>query len=800
MRYNKTTMQHIGGLGDHLRRGARFLIYTMGFLMPLFFLPWTLDPLDINKQTLFVLLTLLAALLWIGSMMVDRAITVRRGWVNALPLLLVAAFGIPAYYSLSPYLSWVGQSSQAYTSALTMITGALLFFVMSNLFASRSSHKLMHTVLLFSATLTAVIGVCSLLGWNMFPGSLGEILAFNTVGTLNSLAIFLSVMSIFALATWLAHKPNDSLLHEGLLGLLERIATPVLAILTFIALLALDYSVTWGIFSAGLLVLLTFVVFRSGAFTSRKRVWVPGAFLIASLLFWFLLPSPFTTQVPLEVSLNHTSSLDIASNALGLYSSSYGSGPGTYLFDYAQFHGQQINETSFWAARFDRGSSFALTLLPTIGFVGVTAFASFLLLLLFRGLRQVFVPTSRDEWLESFIHLTPWLTLIIAGFIYPYNFTLTFSLLLFSGLIGSQMMGRISSRSFANAPKLSLAFSAAFTTGSLVFLIGIFMISQMYAAEAAFARAAHLDRGDGQLQEIVDELDRAAVLNRFNDTYYRNLSEALLLRVAEQLNGVSGVDALTPESQQYIQSLIAATVNASVHATDLSPYNVQNWLVRGAVYRELAPIQHSVVPFALEAYARAVELEPLNPAYWTEYGLAYLIAAQAAQPLAVATDQEIASKAQADVQVYLSNAESVFARAIELKPDYSKAHFQLGVTYKRQGRLDDAITKLESVAEYNALDVGVHFQLGLLYLERLGAEDIESAEQVLGRTVELAPSYSNARWFLATVYEAQDDLSSAIGQVEAVLALNPGNSLVETRLDRLLRGEVSGEVPDAIEE
>jgi len=121
------------------------------------------------------------------------------------------------------------------------------------------------------------------------------------------------------------------------------------------------------------------------------------------------------------------------------------------------------------------------------------------------------------------------------------------------------------------------------------------------------------------------------------------------------------------------------------------------------------------------------------------------------------------------------------------------------VTYELQGRLDDAVGKMESIVQYNPFDVGVHFQLGILYLQRNISGDVERAQTILERTVLLLPSYSNARWFLASVYELQGDLTEAIMQVEAVLELNPGNQLVLNRLDRLSRGELEDEVQEAIE-
>ena len=64
----------------------------------------------------------------------------------------------------------------------------------------------------------------------------------------------------------------------------------------------------------------------------------------------------------------------------------------------------------------------------------------------------------------------------------------------------------------------------------------------------------------------------------------------------------------------------------------------------------------------------------------------------------------------------------------------------------------------------------------------------------------LRVSYANAHWFLASIYEQAGDIAAAVREVEAVLELNPGNDIVESRLERLLTGQISTEVPEAIEE
>lgn len=785
--------------GSHLLSAARSLLLILMFLVPLFFLPFTLEPLELNKQTLVLILTSAAALCWLASMLLEREVKIRRGWVNVLPWFFIAAFLVPALYSVAPYLSWVGAHRGEYTSVLTVVVLAVLFYLIANTFGDRRAHTLTHLILLLSADLAALLALLQLLGIDVLS-AIAPLLALNTVGTLGSFTTFLIVLSAFSLATLLSYHPHDSLLHEGIWGAIERLLSVFLIITTILFLLILDNSILWALFAVSLGILFTFIVFRAKDFPHYGRLIVSGILFLGTLVFWFVLPGISIFSVPIEVTPNTTSSLAVAEQTLSTYSSRWGSGPGTYVFDYSQFHDASLNQTDFWDTRFDSASSFVLTLVPTIGVFGMTSFGLFVVLLFIRSIVQVLRPPSRELWLESFIHIAPWLTLVVSAFLVPWNMTLVVTFGIFSGLLASQVMRQEWSKPFAKAAGTKLVICAVFVLLSFGFFIGIFVTSQRYAAEVAFSRAVALDRSGGDLQGIVALLDQASTLNASHDTYFRNLGEALLLRVDEELSGVSSIDTLTDESAQYVQSLTAASVNAVARATELSPNNVLNWLSRGMVYKELIPVLGEASAFAIASYQRATELEPLNPSNWTQLGQTYLAAAEQVRPLAASTDSTTAQSARTQLIAVLASAQESFEKAIELKPNYAPAHFQLAITYERQGRINDAIGKMENVAQYNQFDVGVFFQLGMLYLQRDGTGDMDRAKAAFEYAVKLAPGYSNAHWFLASIYEAQGDIATAVREVEAVLELNPENDLVEARLERLLTGQLSTEIPEAIEE
>jgi flagellar basal body-associated protein FliL len=187
--------------------------------------------------------------------------------------------------------------------------------------------------------------------------------------------------------------------------------------------------------------------------------------------------------------------------------------------------------------------------------------------------------STKGEWLRTVSVFVPWFLLTIAVFLFSFNAALIIALFVFSGLLIAQLDHTEKHLTFGRTRLMTVFSSILFGGFALVLFIGIFLTTERYAAEIAYAKAIRADRDKADTKEIVAWLDRAATLNRFQDDYYRVLSQALLLRVKDELKGASQKE-LSESSRTYVQSLIAASVNAAARATEISPYSVTNWLVR----------------------------------------------------------------------------------------------------------------------------------------------------------------------------------------------------------------------------
>ena len=153
-----------------------------------------------------------------------------------------------------------------------------------------------------------------------------------------------------------------------------------------------------------------------------------------------------------------------------------------------------------------------------------------------------------------------------------------------------------------------------------------------------------------------------------------------------------------------------------------------------------------------------------NPYIYTELGRVYL-----------ATEE-------------IDKAREQFQKALELKSDYAPAHFQMAAILVLEGKTGEAIEKMEIAKTLNPFDIGLAFQLGILYYND---KQFEKARAEFERAIGLNENYSNARYFLGLIYDRQDKKAEAISQFEKIAELNPDNEEVKKILANLRGGRAA---------
>lgn len=110
-------------------------------------------------------------------------------------------------------------------------------------------------------------------------------------------------------------------------------------------------------------------------------------------------------------------------------------------------------------------------------------------------------------------------------------------------------------------------------------------------------------------------------------------------------------------------------------------------------------------------------------------------------------------------------------RAIELKPDYPEAHYNLGAAYREIGDLDAALASYRRAAELAPGFADAHVDIGALLRER---RELEAAERSLRAALALKPDNAEALLELGNVSKNLGDWRGAIGHFRRALEIDPG--------------------------
>jgi tetratricopeptide (TPR) repeat protein len=250
----------------------------------------------------------------------------------------------------------------------------------------------------------------------------------------------------------------------------------------------------------------------------------------------------------------------------------------------------------------------------------------------------------------------------------------------------------------------------------------------------------------------IKNLEKAVAYNSGQVQYKIVLSQLYLSQALAEVRKPAEEQDL-----QKAQSGIARAIDLARIITEISPNNVAAWENRGLLYREVNNFVSGAADWATQSFAAAISLEPTNPVLHTELG-----------KLLLATKPE--------------DAKSEFDKAIALKSDYSDAVIQQALLLETDGKLQEAIKKLEEQVLANPYGIEALFQLGRLYYNN---QRTDEAILAFRQIIILSPDYSNAHYALGVIFSgrAQNDL--ALAEFKKVLELNPGNQDVIDKINAL---------------
>jgi tetratricopeptide (TPR) repeat protein len=758
-------------------------IYLLAFLVPIFFLPIVPSILELNKQILIVVLGGIAFLAWIGKLAWEGKIRVKKNFLLIPILLLLLILALNTIFSVYRDQSMWGSFGTESMSLVTIIALIAVFLVIMNSFNTRKKIDTLVLIIIGSSALANLYAIFQIFGKFIFKNASVAQNSFNTIGSVYALAIYLGAILILTVAMLLEKK-----------SLPVKIALIIFALLFIFTLIMVNFGTALIIFLIGMAVLLGLSIITSGSEEKNRALIIPMVVLTLILLAALIgkRSSIVRVQLPVEVGLSSSASYDVIK---GSWKDNFllGSGLSSYDLSYLKNKPSEINLTNFWSVKFNEASSRFFTLATTTGFLGAAAFlflVGSILVYIFSSFVKIF--GRNEEGTYTLIGLTSaWIYLTLVYFLYPSNITVDFlwwvataSLVVLISLVFQKKEEIISETS---SPRVSLVLSFVFVLIIVGFISLIFLEGQRYVAAVAYNKALASDAQGVKVDDLVSKLSQVVNLDPSRDLYHRNLSVALFAALNDRISK-KGISNLSENDRAEISNFYFAAEDEARNAINLNPKNPDNLVQLAQISQNVIGSKDGADEASRSNYMESLKYDPKNPSTYYQIGQIYLMMADL-ETAKNASQQQASSKAPQlsdKAKEYTASALQNFEKAVEIKNNYIPAQFMAAVSLDRLGKIDEAIAKLEDGKKMNPQDVGVVFQLGVLYYK---AEKLDAARNELEQAVKLADNYSNARYFLGLIYDKQGDKQKALEQFEKVAELNPDNADIKKIVANLQAGK-----------
>jgi len=757
------------------------LFYLAVFLTPIFFLDITFFPVELNKQMLVGVLFLATLIYLVAVFLKDGKLNLPHTYITYGVLSLFGAVLISSVLSEAQRVSFLAQSPD---SLFWVGIYVLAFFLGIYILKDRTSITITSAAFLSSAALLLLFAFLQLSEIFIFPFDFAQILNFNPVGTVFDMSFVLATAFVALVSYLLVAKPKDKKWERGLWLFASALALFILQI---------NFWKTWLALAIAFLIISAIVGYNYIKQNSKsfRPLLVPFFIIIVAMLGVFIRPNiPSFLSVPAEPEISFSASATIVRHSLDGANMVWGTGPGTFSYNYAAHRPVEINNSQFWNVRFDHAYSGIMTLLTTWGVLGLLA----LLFVLFSSYKVLLLGIMQKRSKGTDVHtygvaLGAFSVALFGGislFIYRANSVMLF--LLFAsvavGVSALAQMGNIKIRKFnlAFSPKTMLAssiFLIVLISSMLgaVYLVGANYVGQIYVGSA-------VDKVQNQdIEGAIEKLNLALDIGQKDDIVFRVASKIFILQAQEIINDV---DLDQEQRNTRFNQALQNAILAAQRAVERNPKEIQNYLQLGEVYEQVIGITSRALESAIATYEVARKLDLLNPSLLVAQARAYIGQAEVlqAQIQGVEEDQQQAIVQQRSNM--LNSAIEKLGEAIELKPNYVRARLLLADTHDTLGNPEVAIDQMEQLAQAYPLDSDIIFQLGTYYYKY---DYNEEAKDAFNKALTLTNGvYGSARFYLGLVLDRLGDSAGALAEFEILAQDNPDDQVVGQILDNLRTG------------
>ncbi len=400
---------------------------------------------------------------------------------------------------------------------------------------------------------------------------------------------------------------------------------------------------------------LIYMAFKSQAFQKKVGLFVISGITTVALVLGIAQILPGQPNSPSLMPFSAGWSLAVDQLKTGK-TALFGVGPDRFAITFSKFRPAILNQGDLWYARYSTSTNEWLTILTTMGIVGLV-----ILVVTILGFTKTVLQNRRNDGVAS-VGIS-WSVLLVLLTFLPSNFATMFMLfILMLILLGfdsqSDVVVKHKAVIAAGIPALLLALAMCYFSGRAAI------------AEVAFGQS--LQKGtENKFVEMYNKQIEAIRYNPYVARYrlsYSNTNFAIA-------NGLAAKQDLTDDDRTKITQLISQSIREAKASVALDQENANSWVNLAGIYRQLINFAQGADQWVIASYIQAIRLDNTNPQLRVDLG-GLLFSLRRYEE---AIDQ--------------------FKQAIVLKPDYANAYYNLSNAYKNTNQPIQAYAAMQNVVK-----------------------------------------------------------------------------------------------------
>ncbi len=731
------------------------------FGLPLFFAGVNLQGIAFEKQLYFYFWLLVALVAWVVKEVVTGELKIRRTPLDFYILIFLLFYCLAAIFSVDRWHSFWGSFGDPSRGAVGVLALTIFYYLfLSNFDKERKINRAIISLVISNFALSLWTFLV-LINAGFVPEKLYQILPISFVGSISGLTLMFSIMVPILVAAILQNRQSPGNGKHKQATFLFLFLVLLLNLFLLLVLHAFISWICWISLFAGMVLFLAYIFLKKIQLENLYLAWVPMLVLVV-LAFFLISGRPFNMvkiDLPLEASLNYSTSWQIAKNSL---KSNFflGSGPATYGYDFSLFKPQDFNVNSFYNLRFSQGSGAIFEALPTIGIIGTFLLVLFAVAFLSFGLRSLAYENEADK-----IYSLGYFSASIIFLVNFFFFRTEGFFLILGSLIGvvcvSMLLKETESQGkYIRLPlKIFSGFSLMGCFATIIFTAGAILAFMFVIKTYAADIYAGSITASGEINEMtISRLNKSISLYSKEPRYYTELAQAYMyLANKERQNGDEN------KGDKLIQDYLNNSITTAAKAKEVSGKNVEVTEILAKAYENAGSLVPDSLNLAESAYQRALDLEPHNPDFLVKSGQIKL--------KKVAITQDDNAKKQ-----LIEQARDLFQKSIDEKQNFSQGYYQLALTKDALRDVSGAIDSMTQALSLEKNNLNFAFNLAKLYQERGKEDDNKNAETLYRSIIETNENQINVRWNLGLLYEKTGRKGDALSEYNKVLNLLPDGS------------------------